>query len=48
MNIRGFGNRLNYYSVVVSSTSRITIASLGLAFCILASSCYENSYRGVH
>ena len=38
MNIRGSGNRLDYYSAVVSFTSRITITGLGLAFRVLASS----------
>jgi len=38
VNIRGSGNRLDRYSIVVGSTGGITIASLGLAFHVLASS----------
>ena len=36
MNTRGFSSFLNYYSIVVGSIGGITIASLGLAFYILA------------
>ena len=38
MNIGGSSNRLDYYSAVVGSIGGITIASLGLAFRVLASS----------
>ena len=42
MNIRGSGNRSDYCGAVVGSTGRITIASLGLAFRVLA---FSNSDR---
>ena len=42
MNIRGSSNRLDCYSAVVGSISGITIASLGLAFRVLA---FSNSDR---
>jgi len=38
VNIKGSGNYLDCYSIVVSSTSGITIAGLGLVFRVLASS----------
>jgi len=38
VNIGGSGNRSDHYSAVVGSTGGITIAGLGLAFRVLASS----------
>ena len=38
VNTRGSSSFLNYYNTVVGFTGGITIASLGLAFRILASS----------
>ena len=43
MNIRGSSNYLDCYSAVVGSTGGITIASLGLAFRVLASSNSDRS-----
>ena len=37
VNIGGSSNRSDYYSAVVGSTGRITIAGSGLAFRVLAS-----------
>jgi len=43
VNIGGSSNYLDYYSVVVSFTSGITITGLGLVFHVLASSNSDRS-----